>query len=160
MTIPEPWDRQQAHQVFSTECFNLTWELIDKTDRTEAESIEMLLRTAASAWHWTQRNDLTPRNLAIAWWQLSRVFALLGAGDLALLYGRHSLENCDAATEPFFTGYAYEALARAACVQKETTQARRYRAQAETCLQQIEDQQQREALAIDLSTLPLDDAAH
>ncbi len=154
MTIPEPWDRQQAHQVFSTGCFNQTWELIDKTDRSTAESVEMLLLTATSAWHWTQREDVTDRNLAIAWWQMSRVLALLGAGELALQYARFSLQKCDPATEPFYAGYAYEALTRAACLLNQPAAAQGYRAEAEACWKRVEDPQAREALAIDLSTLP------
>ncbi|MBL8850512.1 MAG: hypothetical protein JNG89_12600, partial [Planctomycetaceae bacterium] len=50
-------DRAAAHRQFSGECFNRTWELIDKQDRTPADDEQMLLRSLASLWHWTQRAD-------------------------------------------------------------------------------------------------------
>ncbi len=73
-SVKEP----EPHRYFSAQCFNRAWELIRRIDRTELESEQMLLLAQASLWHWTQRPDCTPRNLSIGYWQLSRVFALLG----------------------------------------------------------------------------------
>ncbi len=110
-----PFDAATAHRVFSAEAFNAAWDLIEKEGRSEAEIEDMISLAHASAWHWTQRQDVRPKNRAISAWQLSRVYAEAGRFDEAERYANRSLEI---ATEgdvgPVFTGYAYEALARLA----------------------------------------------
>ena len=49
------FDSAKAHQFFSAHCFNSAWELIDKPERTPEENEQMIQRTMASLWHWTQR---------------------------------------------------------------------------------------------------------
>jgi len=48
-------DNERAHKFFSAHCFNSAWELIDKPERTPEENEQMIQRTMASLWHWTQR---------------------------------------------------------------------------------------------------------
>ena len=62
MTENLPFDLPTAHRHFAATCFNAAWELIDKPDRTPAEDEQMLLRTFASFYHWTQRADCTAEN--------------------------------------------------------------------------------------------------
>ncbi|WP_146117912.1 MULTISPECIES: hypothetical protein [Pirellulaceae] len=71
-------DMQLTHRQFSTSAFNLAWELIDKPDRTPEEEIQMLSSAAASLWHRTQRDDVTNQHRSVGYWQLTRVYALLG----------------------------------------------------------------------------------
>jgi hypothetical protein len=106
-------DRAAAHRHFSAECFNLAWELIDKADRTPADDEQMLLGALASLWHWTQRADCTGQNLSIGYWQVARVYALLGQAENAVRFGDACLKHSNG-LPPFFVGYAHEALARAA----------------------------------------------
>ncbi len=37
-------DWQAAHRHFAANCFNLTWELLDQSKRTEEEDRELLAR--------------------------------------------------------------------------------------------------------------------
>ena len=76
-------DVDAAHKHFSVTCFNKAWELIDKTDRSPEEDEQMIRLSMAAMWHWTQRDDFTPKNASIGYWQLSRIFALVGRGDHA-----------------------------------------------------------------------------
>lgn len=104
MSAEPVFDSELAHTRFSVECFNSTWELIDKKERTPDEDLMMLARAIASLWHWTQRPDCTPRNLSIGYWQVSRVCALIGDGTLA----RHYAEACLRFSRdegPFFLGF-------------------------------------------------------
>lgn len=103
-----PVDTTAAHRYFSAHCFNETWTLLDKADRTEVEEREMLGRTLASLWHWRQRADLTPQNISVGCWQAARVCALLGLSDLARRYAEESLSN--SGDDPFYRGYALEGL--------------------------------------------------
>src|ERR1022692_3643135 len=74
----------EAHRIFSAQCFNRARDLIRKPHRTDPENEQMLLLSQASLWHWTQRPDCTSRNLSIAHWQLSRIYALLDQPENAL----------------------------------------------------------------------------
>ena len=58
------FDIQAAHQYFSADCFNKTWDFIDKdADRSAEENISMLHTAIASLWHWSQREDVKLENL-------------------------------------------------------------------------------------------------
>ena len=61
------FDSAKAHQHFSAHCFNSAWELIDKPERTPEENEQMIQRTMASLWHWTQREDCTNQKLSIGY---------------------------------------------------------------------------------------------
>lgn len=85
-------DEASAHERFSADCFNRTWELMEKPDRTAEEEEEMFLAAHASLWHWMRRPDFAPEKRAIGHWQLSRVNCLAGRGESALAHGRLALE--------------------------------------------------------------------
>src|SRR5262245_27264138 len=102
-------DRSAAHRQFSSECFNKSWELIDRAVRSATDDEQMLLASLASLWHWTQRADCTDQNLSIGYWQVSRVYSHLGQADNARRFGELSLQR-SGKLPPFFLAYAHEAL--------------------------------------------------
>ncbi|NLI55123.1 MAG: hypothetical protein GX417_12515 [Clostridiales bacterium] len=92
--------------------FNETWDLIDKKNRTDAETIAMLHKAHASCYLW--REAQSPVNNARGEWQVSHVYSLLGEGRLALLHGAYSLALClDNGIAGFDLAFGYEAVARA-----------------------------------------------
>ncbi len=115
MSQKPSFDQKDAHSFYSAQCFNQAWGLIDKSDRTPEEDEQMILLSQASIWHWTQRDDCTPTNLSVGYWQASRIHALLEQADQARKYGLLSLD-CSPDDDPFLKGYAHEALARAEMV--------------------------------------------
>lgn len=110
----EEWHKKQAIDLF-----NQTWDLIDKgDDRTDEETFLMIHSAHASRYHWTQIGE--PVNLARGEWQISRVYALLGMGDQALLHGQYSLDLClDHSIQDFDLAFGYESVARAAALLKD-----------------------------------------
>jgi hypothetical protein len=95
-------DIQGAHKYFSTECFNKTWDNMEKDgNRSNEESMEMLHTAVASLWHWSQREDVTHKNLSVGYWQVSRVYCLIGQPNIARRYGLLSLEY-SRELSPFF----------------------------------------------------------
>ena len=113
MTTPPSIDLQAAHRFFAAHCFNAAWELMEESERTPEDDRAMEALCQASIYHWAQRDDCAPQNLSVGYWQASRVAALLGRPAEA----RRHAEACRAYAEglaPFYLGYAYEALARAA----------------------------------------------
>ena len=101
-----------ANIDLAIQLFNETWELIDKQNRTEAETITMLHKAHTSCYLWREANK--PLNNARGEWQVSRVYSILGEGRLALLHGAYSLALClDNGIGDFDLAFGYEAVARA-----------------------------------------------
>jgi hypothetical protein len=143
-----------AHKFFAATLFNSTWDLIDLPTRTPEQDEEMILRASASYYHWTQRQDCTPRNLSIGAWQLSRVHALAGRAADSLRWAEHSVSHgVSGKLAPFYLGYAFEARARALFVAGEPEEARQALELAFAQLELVEDNKSREMLAVDLEGL-------
>ena len=101
-----------ANIDLAIQLFNETWELIDKQNRTEAETVTMLHKAHTSCYLWREANK--PLNNARGEWQVSRVYSILGEGRLALLHGAYSLALCLAnGIGDFDLAFGYEAVARA-----------------------------------------------
>jgi hypothetical protein len=153
---PTPaFDEAAAHRFFSGACFNRTWELLDKPNRTAEEDETMIACSLASIWHWEQRPDGTRRNLSIGYWQVSRVYAVVGQAQNALRYGEMCLK-ASVGEAPFYAGYAYEALARAARLAGDHDLTRRYLRHAEELAGQLPDGEEREMLTKDLNSLEVE----
>ena len=148
------FDLQAAHKYFSAECFNRAWDYIDKTMRTAEEEEKMLRLSLASLWHWTQREDCTPTNLSIGYWQIARVYALLRQADNARHYGRLCLEASQKeGVLPYYAGAAYEALARAEFVAGNEDEKENYLIQAHQVAAALTDPEEKKMLLSDLATL-------
>jgi hypothetical protein len=146
------FDQQAAHRFFSAHCFNAAWELIDQDSRSDDDRAQMLSCAMASLWHWSQRPDDEPRNRSIGYWQVSRVYALLGYGEPARWFAQLCLET-SRNEAPFFLGYAYECLARAAALCGESEEARRCLDEAAQLAESIADESDRQQLLADLKTI-------
>lgn len=143
--------RLDSHRHFSAQCFNSVWDLLDQSERTEDET-ELMIDTAhASRYHWRMRDDVEPRNLAISSWQLSRVYSAAGRPNAALRYGQESLDVCTSNDlSPFLTGYALEALTRAALLSGDSEAASVTRAAAEDAAMRVQDAEEQTMLLKDI----------
>lgn len=150
--MPPDFDPAAAHRFFSADCFNKTWDLIEKTNRTREDDQRMLQCAFASLWHWTQREDCTDTQFSIGYWQISRVYALLGESVNAAEYADLSLSHA-AHLAPFYRGYAHEALARAAMVEGRPERAAHHLKEAFALASQVPDVEERSMLEKDLQSL-------
>ncbi|MDZ4803549.1 MAG: hypothetical protein SGI90_01635 [Candidatus Eisenbacteria bacterium] len=149
----EELDLATVHRQLSTTCFNHTWQWIDKADRTSGETEEMIHGAHASAWHWLQRPDNTPKRRSVGCWLLSRVYALAGRTGEARHYA--NLSALAAMGEsPFYRAYALEALARAEHRAGNDADARRLASEARELAESVEKPEDRKLLLDDLETLP------
>ena len=154
MTNSPEFDQTAAHRFFAVDCFNKAWDLIDKPIRTPKEDEEMLCLGFASYWHWTHRPDCKPGNLSISYWQLSRIYAVLGQADNSRRYGNLCLEVSQGeGLLSFHLGYAYEALARAESVAGNASKVKEYLASARQVAEQMTDEDDRKQLLADLETI-------
>ena len=152
MTASAALDMQAAHRRFSAECFNKTWELLDRPSRSSEEDQKLLLLAASSLWHWTERVDCTARHKSVGYWLLSRVHAVQQHGPAAQDAARLSLEYA-AAEPPFYLAYAEEALARAEYVLGNQKQCGEHLAEARKYLSQVTDADEQKMLEADLNQL-------
>jgi tetratricopeptide (TPR) repeat protein len=113
----------------------------------------MLLSANASAYHWRQVG--TPANFARSEWQMSRVYSVLGRAEPALHHARRCLQICqDNGIGDWDLGFAYEALARAAAVAGDRDAAQAWADQAYEAALDIAEDEERDVLLTDLSTIP------
>lgn len=104
---------KDMHAKLAANLFNETWNLLDNDDRTDEETFQMIHTAHASRYHWTKAGG--PLELARGEWLISRVYAVLGMGDQALLHGQYSLDLClENNIKDFDLAFAYESIARAA----------------------------------------------
>jgi len=153
MSTGPDFDLSTAHRFFAAHCFNQAWDLIDKTGRTREDDRLMIALSHASLYHWLNRPDCSPQKLSVSYWQLSRIHALLGHTGEALRYAEDCLEYSQGLA-PFYVGYAYEALARAAVVAGAMDRAREFKQQALAVAEQITNTDERDLLLADLKQLP------
>jgi hypothetical protein len=148
----DPADLEAWHHTFAPMAFNEAWALLDVTEPTREQEEEMLAATFAQRYHWYQVG--TPRSQAISDWQISRVAAVLGYADLALRFGERSLTVClDNDLDPFVTGFAHEAIARAAADVDDIDMFTEHLEAAKEKLLEIEDPEDRDVLEADLTEM-------
>jgi tetratricopeptide (TPR) repeat protein len=148
------FDLESAHRYFSAECFNRAWDLIDKPIRTAEDDERMLLLSLASLWHWTQRSDCTQTNLSVGYWQASRIYAIIGQLENARKYGLLCLKTSQGeGIEPFYLGYAYEALGRTEMVAGNREKMADYLQKAFQVSEGISDPEEKQQLLKDLNTI-------
>jgi hypothetical protein len=149
---PSTADLETWHRTFAPRAFNETWSLLDIADPSRDEEEAMLAATFAQRYHWYAVG--TPRHRAIADWQVSRVAAILGYADLAFRFGERSLAVClDNDLDPFVTGFAHEAIARAAADVDDLDTFSEHLEAAKAKLVEIEDPEDREILEADLTEM-------
>lgn len=142
-----------AQRKLGIELFNYVWTLLEKDDRSERESDRMIAAAHASRFFWEDVGE--PVNHARGEWQISRAYATTGRLEPALYHGRRCLEICEEhRIEGFDLAYAHEAMARAHALAGDTAVAARHAERARAIALQVTDDEDRELVLSDLSTLP------
>ncbi len=141
------------HRKFAVDLFNLTWNLMDKKERTATENDTMLNAAHASRYHWEQIG--APLNLARGEWQLARVYALLERAEPARYHAKRCLEICiDHGIGDFDLAFAYEAMARAYAVTGKPEARDKMKELALEASKDIEKDDDREYFLSELGTIP------
>ena len=149
---PSSADLATWHRIFAPRAFNETWGLLDIAEPSRDEEENMLAAVFAQRYHWYAVGS--PRNRAIADWQTSRVAAVLGYADLAFRFGERSLAVClDNGLDAFVTGFAHEAIARAAAEVDDVETFTEHLEAAKSMLAEIESSEDRQVLEADLAEM-------
>jgi hypothetical protein len=150
--VSEIVDEKDWQRKFAVDCFNGTWDLLDKTRRTPAEDARMVHMAHASLYHWGEIG--TPLNFARGDWQISRVYAVLGEGVNALKYAQSCLQLCqENGIADFDLAFAFEAAARAFAVLGEATQRDRHLQLAQQAGEAIAKEDDKQYFFSELATI-------
>ena len=108
------------HEKVAKDCFNKTWELLEKKDRKHEEDNEMVHTVHTSRYHWGVMvvNKLgTHVNLQRGEWQIARVYTVLKRKESALYHANICLEiTKEHNIGDFDLAFAYESIARASAL--------------------------------------------
>jgi hypothetical protein len=154
-TQPGPPELVDAtRRALAVGLFNHVWTLLEMSDRTREQDDEMVHAAHASRYHWGEVGQ--PENLARGECQVSRVYAVLGRGEPALVHARRCVElnEANAGREDWELASAYEAMARASAVVGDRGAVAEWRSKTEAELAGIRDPEARRIIEQDLATLP------
>lgn len=147
-----------TQRQLGVDLYNATWTLLEKPDRSAAETDELIHRAHASRWHWARAAGSTEVNLARGEWLCSRVYATLGRGEPALWHARRCVEINEAlgddARESWDLAAAYEAMARASFAAGDSASGGLWKSKATDAVAAITDADDRMPIEQDLATLP------
>jgi hypothetical protein len=144
--------KTEWHKKMAIELFNLTWTFLDKSERTQEEDDKMLHAAHASRFHWGEVGK--PVNLGRGEWQISRVYAILKKPESALYHAQRYLDiSKEHNLSEFDIAYAYEALARAAALVKDTENTHNYLDLAKKHSEKIKEKESKEMLLEDLKSI-------
>jgi hypothetical protein len=147
-------DDGAALQRQAKELFNLTWDLLDRPERSAAEDDRMLHAAHASRFLWGEVG--APENLARGEWQCSRVYAVLGRSEPALHHGMRCLELCtEHGIADWDLAFAHEAVARAWAAAGDADRTREALALARAACAQVADDEDRSTVEADLATVEI-----
>jgi len=143
---------KKIHHKLAVDCFNATWDLLEKKDRTEEDNFKMIHTAHASRFHWGEIG--TPLEFQRGEWQISRVYSVLGHGESALLHAQYCHDTCtEKKIGDFDMAFACEALARAHHVLGNSGKRDIFIKMAKVASEKIEDPGNKEYLLGELNSV-------
>jgi hypothetical protein len=143
-----------AHRRLGVNLFNHVWTFLDAPQRSDDDTFEMIHAAHASLWHWSRPGAGAPVNVARGEWQVSRVYAMAGRAEPAMIHGRRCLSLCEAhGIGDFDRAFAHEAIARAAAVAHDPAVRDEHLKRARACADEIADDEDRDHLLTQLETI-------
>ena len=113
----------------------------------------MLHAAHASRYHWGEIGEAV--HFARGEWQISRVYSVLNRSEPAHYHAQRCLDICQQNNiADFDLAYAYEALARAAAIAKNTADTQKYLELARAAGENIAEADDKALFVSDLATIP------
>ncbi len=147
---------KKQHKKIGSTLFNHVWDLMEKKSRTREEDAEMIRDVHAMRFHWGEAG--TPKNFAVAEWQIARVYSVLGMPESALYHAKKSLAYVMSGGEDFddfHLSSSYEGLARAYSVAGDRQNARRYLERAKKTAAKIKNPEDKKVVQSQIASVPL-----
>lgn len=145
-------DELGTHKSFAKKCFNQTWDLIEKEDRSQEETDQMIHTAHASRYHWEFVGEAV--NLARGEWLISRVYAVLKWVEPCLYHADRCLQiTLSNDLKDFDLAFAYEAMARACDLAGDEVETAKYITLAKDAGADIVDEDDRKYFFNELETI-------
>lgn len=145
-------ERGDGHKYFAVNCFNQTWDLIEKEDRSQEETDQMIHTAHASRYHWEFVGDAI--NLSRGEWLISRVYAVLKRVEPCLYHADRCLQiTLSNDLKDFDLAFAYEAMARACDLAGDEVETTKYVTLAKDAGADIVDEDDRKYFFNELKTI-------
>jgi len=145
-------ETSENHKHFAVNCFNQTWDLIEKENRSPEETDRMIHAAHTSRYHWENVGEAV--NLARGEWLISRVYAILNRVEPCLYHADRCLKvTLDNDLKDFDLAFAYEALARACNLAGDEVETAKYITLAEDAGANIADENDRKYFFNELRSL-------
>lgn len=145
-------DELGTHKSFAKKCFNQTWNLIKKEDRSQEETNQMIHTAHASRYHWEFVGEAV--NLARGEWLISRVYALLMRVEPCLYHADRCMKiTLSNNLKDFDLAFAYEAMARACDLAGDEVETAKYITLAKDAGADIVDEDDRKYFFNELETI-------
>jgi hypothetical protein len=142
----------ETHKKFAVDLFNLTWELIEKEDRSQAEIDRMINAVHGSRYHWEIAGDAV--HIARGEWLISRVYAILQRPEPCHYHASRCLQvTLENELKDFDLAFAYEAMARANDLTSNPVKKAKYLTLAKDSGVKIQDEDDREYFFSELQTI-------
>ena len=152
MIEEKKYSEKEAHKKFAVDCFNGTWSLLDKKDRTVEEVDKMIHTAHASRFHWGEIGK--PVHFERGEWQISRVYSVLKRSEPALSHAKRCLEICNENNiGDWDIAFAYEALARAYAIAGDKTECEKYLQLAKQAGEMIKKKEDKNYFLSELKTI-------
>lgn len=145
-------EEQKKHRKMGIKYFNLTWDFLDKEDRTKEEIDEMINASHASRFHWGKLNK--PVNNERGEWQISRVYSTLKRFEPAYYHAKRCIEICkENNIGDFDIAFAYEAMARAYSIKGDEKNKEKYLNLAKKAGEIIDKKEDKDYFFSELNTI-------
>jgi hypothetical protein len=143
MADEKTYTEKEFHKKVAIDLFNLTWELMEKKDRTQEETDGMIHAAHASRYHWGEIG--TPVEFERGEWQIARVYSILGRSEPALYHAGRCLQICQGNNiGDFDIAFAYEGMARAHSAAGNKAEAEKYLALGKDAADRIAKKEDRD----------------
>jgi Tfp pilus assembly protein PilF len=153
MPDEKQYSEADVHRFFAKQYHGKTWELLDKPERTTVENECLADYAHASLAHWRVAGTAVHYQRGI--WLLSRVYAVLGDPELALMYARRVLELTEEhldELEKFDQAFAFECMARAHALTGNVIEAQLYLKSAQQAGEEIPEKEDRDVFFTELNS--------
>jgi hypothetical protein len=140
-----------THRQLAVATFNKSWELLER-ERTAREDLELLEVAFASRYHW--RIEGGQKQASIADWMVSRCFAELGDGVMALRFVRSAMDLAPTDRPAWMEASLFEGLARAHAANGDAVARDEAMAHAAHALAEEPDPEERGIIEAQLATVP------
>ena len=143
----------EHHRKLAASFFNETWRLLNLTERTDEQDVQMIHCAHASRMHWELVGN--SRNRAVGEWQVARVYSILQFPQPALYHATQCLKLVEnSGMKDFLLGCAHEGMARALALTDKQAAIVHYN-KAKEILRSIDDPEDSEILRADLASIKL-----